>query len=367
MRFFTNLLILFSFFVFYSETVARVVGPDTYGYIAIDSNEPGGPEFNWIDITGTGNYWAHYDDDSLCVPIGFDFVFYGTTYDTVCIGSNGYLTFGYQEYEFGNDPFPEVEGGSMIAPFFDDLIRHETDAGVYYQTLGTAPNRMFVVTWYIEDHYYSTPSEITFQVILYEGTNQIKFQYDDVTFGDPWFDYGGSATVGLNKGDGIVALQYSYNEPILEDGMAILITQLPHVSNGRMFGNLTIGNWPNFVTVDTNVTCNGSITPWFSMTYFDGSMYHSVVAYSLDYVLCYDDPSITPAYPSVDYDSTIATLNGTMDGYIPVKVELGLKDRGEPGIGTDYIDIRIKDMNDNVLYQTSGYINSGSVYAMPLY
>ena len=137
--------------------------------------------------------------------------------------------------------------------------------------------------------------------------------------------------------------------------------------NGRMFGNFTIGNWPNFAAVDTNITCNGSITPWFSLDYFDGSVYHVVVAYSPVSVICYDDPAFTPVYPSVLFDSTNARLTGMMDGYIPVKVEVILKDGGEPGYGRDYAEITIKNMSDTIVYQTEGYITSGSIYAMPLY
>lgn len=137
--------------------------------------------------------------------------------------------------------------------------------------------------------------------------------------------------------------------------------------NGRMFGNFTLGNWPDFVSVDTNVTCDGSITPWFSMTYFDGSMYHSVVAYNQVSVLCYDDPSFTPLLPTVEYDSTIAQLTGMLDGYIPVKVEILMQDNGEPGFGNDYTEITIRDMSNAVLYQKTGLITSGSIYPMPLH
>jgi len=54
---------------------------------------------------------------------------------------------------------------------------------------------------------------VTFEVILYEGTNNIKFQYRDVIFNDPTLDYGNSATVGIREND-TNYLQYSYNDPL---------------------------------------------------------------------------------------------------------------------------------------------------------
>ncbi len=137
--------------------------------------------------------------------------------------------------------------------------------------------------------------------------------------------------------------------------------------NGRMFANFTIGNWPNFAVVDTNITCDGSITPLFSMNFFDGNMYHVVIAYNPVSALCYDDPSFAPYLPSVEYDSIIAQLNGTMDGYTPVKVEVLLQDGGEPGFGVDYVEITVKDMSDTVIYSINGFITSGSIYPMPLH
>ena len=60
-------------------------GPDLMGYRWIDSDEPDGPEYNWIEISGTGTSVVTYgvnafvgdDNFSEPIPIGFDFPFYG--------------------------------------------------------------------------------------------------------------------------------------------------------------------------------------------------------------------------------------------------------------------------------------------------
>ena len=65
-----------------------------------------------------------------------------------------------------------------------------------------------------------TSATITFEVILYEGTNNIKFQYQDTDFGDGSLDDGASATAGI-RDSGSNYLQYSYNQAVLNSGMAI--------------------------------------------------------------------------------------------------------------------------------------------------
>ncbi|MFM7031235.1 MAG: hypothetical protein ACKOX4_01810, partial [Bacteroidota bacterium] len=46
-------------------------GPDAYGYTWKDSNEPGGPTFNWINITTTGTQVTGLGDDNFVGPFGF--------------------------------------------------------------------------------------------------------------------------------------------------------------------------------------------------------------------------------------------------------------------------------------------------------
>ena len=61
----------------------------------------------------------------------------------------------------------------------------------------------------------------TFEVILYETSNNILMQYQDVILSMPAFDQGASATVGI-QGDTSQYLQYSCNTAALNDNLAIL-------------------------------------------------------------------------------------------------------------------------------------------------
>ena len=74
-------------------------GPDAFGYTWIDSDEPGGPIFDWVDISGIGTPIVFdptgYKDDGNVgpFPIGFSFNFYGNTFDQFRACTNGWLSF----------------------------------------------------------------------------------------------------------------------------------------------------------------------------------------------------------------------------------------------------------------------------------
>ena len=226
-----------------SVATADTGGPDDFGYTFIDSDEPGGPVFDWVDISGSGTLSAvtDIDDASELVDIGFDFEFYGNTYDDVYISSNGFLTFDDDGADvWTNECIPDTDApNDMIAPFWDDIDPYD-GGDVYYETQGSGPNRQFIVQWHDVEHFDDPPGIITFEVILYEGSNNILFQYYELDFGDTDYDYGASATVGIENEDASDSLEYSCGEDALEDDFAILfspaVAPAANFSASPMFG-----------------------------------------------------------------------------------------------------------------------------------
>src|SRR5262245_570090 len=99
-------------------------GPDGFGYRWIDSNEPGGPTFAWEDITATGTLLPLTGDDatSAAVPIGFSFPFYGGSFASLRVCTNGFLSFTSTATTFENQPLPNAGAPeNMIAALWDDL------------------------------------------------------------------------------------------------------------------------------------------------------------------------------------------------------------------------------------------------------
>jgi hypothetical protein len=192
------------------------------GYRAVDSHNPGGPVFDWIDISTTGtDLGLDGDDTHSLLPIGFDFPFYGNTYTDTYASSNGLLSFGSGTWDYLNDPIPHpAPPNNLLAPFWDDQsVYYPDDEHVYYQTFGSAPNRYLVVQWRCRDLSTRPPVRpYEYEAILHEDGATI-FQYKDM---GGWYEGNGcSATVGIENATGSEGVQYSYNTAVITDGLAI--------------------------------------------------------------------------------------------------------------------------------------------------
>ncbi len=121
------------------------------------------------------------------------------------------------------DGSPGSIPGNLIAPFFDDLTQDLTGGGVFARTVGSAPNQQFVVEWKgsrrINANGDPIDGNLTFQAILYEGSNDIVFQYQSL---QGQSSLGESATVGLQNAQRNSAAQYCFNQSKLYEGAAIV-------------------------------------------------------------------------------------------------------------------------------------------------
>jgi hypothetical protein len=195
-------------------------GPDAFGYTWIDSDEPGGPVFNWVDISSVGTTVTLGDDDSTAaIQLGFDFPYYDSTYHSVNIGSNGILTFSGGSTSLSNVAIPTSGApNNMIAMWWDDLDPAEAGNIYYYQD---AANSRFIVSFVgIRNYQYpSGTGSLTFQVIL-SSNGLITLQYQTMDPGDDSDGLAGS-TVGIENLDGTDGLQVVYNATYMHDGLAI--------------------------------------------------------------------------------------------------------------------------------------------------
>ena len=189
-------------------------GPDSYGYMWTDSNEPGGPDYDWIDINGIGTQvtFTHNDVGSGPFNIGFEFDFYGETYDEFIISPNGWIGFGVDWTDYHNYSIPRNDAPKpAIFGFWDDLDPLQ-GGNVYYYSNGIDS----LIVWY--DHVIHYPGSqngtYDFQIII-TNDNMIKFQYRSLSGSL------NSCTVGIQNGTGSVGLEVLYNNYYLQNNLAI--------------------------------------------------------------------------------------------------------------------------------------------------
>ena len=142
-------------------------GPDAFGYSWSTT------AINWINAS-SGTSVSLYDDDYITgIPLGFNFTYYGETYSQINIMSNGWVSFSNSDSWYPSC-VPDGYGGCIV-PFGIDLY---PPAGGYikYLTGGSAPQRYFVVE-FNNIKLYGSEIYQTFQVVLYESNNAIRFQY----------------------------------------------------------------------------------------------------------------------------------------------------------------------------------------------
>ena len=192
-----------TFVLFAPEATART-GTGSFGYVFKDSAESDGPTYAWTDIVSSGTKFLGSTTDGSQGPfdIGFDFEFYGTSYDEWYNGGdNGYITFGgavsnaWTPYAI---PASQLGTTAIAAGWFDGgfCVSKNPNSGVYYETVGDAGSRQLIIQmqdqvyWSARDgtSYCSSGSAwatntLTWQIILNEGTNTIVLQYKDATGG----------------------------------------------------------------------------------------------------------------------------------------------------------------------------------------
>lgn len=159
------------------------------------------------------------DDQALGVALPFPFSFYGQSYSTVYVSTNGVVSFTGASSSYLNSSIPNTAtpNGAVYA-FWDDLYVDGL-ASIRTQTLGSEPNRQFVIEWRNVHFYGDTSRRVRFEIVLNED-GSILTQYADIA--EDGREQGSSATVGMENAAGTDALQYSFAEAALADGLAVL-------------------------------------------------------------------------------------------------------------------------------------------------
>jgi len=189
-------------------------------YFAEDSKYSPRIAYNFEDISGTGipvTFTTNFNEMSGAVPLNFIFNFYDRNYTDVYVATNGFLTFlDLQSPGVGvpvEIPTADVHDG-IIAGLWNAYDLRST-GNVYYQTIGSAPNRRFILQYNNIPIYGSPTVTSTFQIKLFESSNIIEVHYLDANPKEA--DYN---MIGIENHAGDKGVQYSYAD-VEFAGMAV--------------------------------------------------------------------------------------------------------------------------------------------------
>jgi hypothetical protein len=111
------------------------------------------------------------------LPIGFNFIYMGVSYNNFSASTNGWMTLG-QPITLPASANALATGVTrpVIAPLWDD---NEMDLGTLtYQTSGTVGNQVLTIEWLnVKWRLTATAPVVSFQVKLYEATGAVQFVY----------------------------------------------------------------------------------------------------------------------------------------------------------------------------------------------
>ena len=213
--------------------------------------------YSWITAS-TGTSYALGDDASASVTLPFSFSLYDSTFTTGSISSNGYLRLGSgAATSYSNVAIPNTaDPNGMIAVWWDDLAPN-TGGTIYARTVGSAPNRQYVVSWEGVPHYSNTATTITAQLVLEEATGDIVLQYQDTLTGVTGSDRGAGATVGIERSSGTIGTQVSNNSASLANSTAYRCSTRALAMGPASLPNGTVG-----VAYSQTLTASGGTAPY---------------------------------------------------------------------------------------------------------
>jgi hypothetical protein len=153
----------------------------------------------------------HIDDIwSPVINLGFPFCYYGTTYNQICVGANGMVTFDLSKANTTNqwkiwdklsgNNYANIPDNTICALWRD--IDPSIAGATYIKTVGTSPCRSIVISWANTPLYHAStctpaPAVQTFQLVLYENSNFIDVNIQRSTSCTNWND--GLGIIGLYK------------------------------------------------------------------------------------------------------------------------------------------------------------------------
>ncbi|MBD3166315.1 T9SS type A sorting domain-containing protein [bacterium] len=348
-----------------SNGLDRFVGPDNYGYVVLDSDEPDGPDFDYVDITGTGTVPTIPGDDDYTgpLPIGFDFPFYGNTYTEWYLGSNGMIGFGpttgITTYTNGSIPSTDTPN-NLIAWFWDDLDPDNGAEGTcYYQNMMIGDINALVIQFVDWDKFNGGPDQANINAeVIIDERGRVLIQYQDLSTMPI-----NSCTIGIENEDGSDGLAYVYNDEsfgVPYNGLALMFQEettlsgyVTDAATGQPIENAQVGLFEQ-----------GAEDP-FVGDETDPNGYYEITVHASG---TYDLKSGAPGYQFGEVTGLVVTYGHNLSQDIALQpsetyysVEGHVYSADSPGTPVEGVSVMMPHDGRSTLTDETGYFNLGGV------
>ena len=268
------------------------------------------------------------DQTSAMFPIGFDFTFYGETFDSARMATNGCLHFlsnGTTCNDYTPDPLPYAT--YTMYPFWTDLISGTMKAKAF--------NDKTVFGWYDKKEYYRTSSN-NFEVILWHN-NSFEYRYGEL-------DINSHDVLIGHQGDALETYQYLFHDECSTGSTNVSGVCINTDWNNTLF-NSTLENGGSLYS--DQVVSGGYVDPCI-----DNPLYSNMCAgywEAYDDQQCDDDPQYAPFCAGYRFEQDVGyfVLEEEYDYGISQEVHMGYE---EP-LDIFYNDVYTIDDRQDVFVQ----------------
>ncbi|MBV9493288.1 MAG: DUF11 domain-containing protein, partial [Acidobacteria bacterium] len=325
---------------------------DDGGYIMRKSSDAGGPAVDWIDISATGTLVTGLADENATAAISLPqpFHYFGVDYNTIRIGSNGWISFSNTSNIAGcfpTIPFPGGQADGYMAPYLADLTFENAGNPGTVRTYSDVANGRFIVSYLNVPHWSSDSpgytGSNTFQLILEFASRTVRFNYLALT-DVPNRTSCNEPTVGIESGNGASGIEFNHGG-IVPSPFSIELLAPGAIDVAPTSGLITSesGSSASFtVALASQPSANVTI-PLASSDLSEGTIAISSLTF-------------TPANWNVPRTVTVTGANDALvDGAIPYQIVLGTSVSTAPNYsGIDPSDVSLTNTDDDVALVTVG-------------
>jgi hypothetical protein len=190
-------------------------GPGSPRYFAYDDCDrfyTEAPEYDWVELRGTGTVLTLADQETkpLALPASFGpFVFHGESFDTISVCSNGWIAPGVTaDRSWQNRWLPTDRNRALIAVLWDDLLP-EYGGGVLYRH--DEADHRFVIEYDSVHYSWSRDNWDECQIVIYDTTMAADDGNSVWLFQYKTSNYMVSVTAGEQHANGALGMNLMYN------------------------------------------------------------------------------------------------------------------------------------------------------------